>query len=166
MPPRIRRAQPYDLDRLATLWKELADFHAALDPKFALAPDAEERWRENASRLLQDDNWCILLAEEDARVVGFIAGVIRNMPDVFLERRRGHITDLIVTAPLRCRGIGAQLYRALAQWFHERDITVIELNVAVANSIAQAFWRKMGFRDWMIRLVIEPPQKTPHEENT
>jgi len=49
MPPRIRRAQPLDLDHLAILWKELTDFHAALDPKFALAPDAEERWRENAS---------------------------------------------------------------------------------------------------------------------
>lgn len=166
MPPRIRRAQPLDLDQLATLWKELADFHAALDPKFALAPDAEERWREHVSSLLEDENWCILLAEDNGRAVGFISGVVRSTPDVFLERQHGHVIDGLVTAHLRRRGIREQLYQSLARWFHERDITVIEVNVAVANSIAQTFWRKIGFRDWMTRLVIESPQKMPDEENT
>jgi len=164
MPVRIRRAQPADLDQLSTLWKELADFHAVLDPKFALASNAKERWRENMAPLLEDDNWGIFVAEDNSRLVGFISGVVRSTPDVFLERQHGHITDAFVTERLRRRGIGEQLYRALAEWFHKRGITVIELNVAVANSIAQAFWRKMGFKDWMTRLVIGGSQKTSKEK--
>lgn len=151
----IRRAQPSDLDQLVALWQELADFHAALDSHLALAPDAAARWRQNAAEWLEDDNWRILLAEEGGVAVGYISASIREMPPVFVEKHHGMIADVIVTARCRRRGIGGQLYRAMTDWFCERGISVIELNIAAANPISQAFWRKMGFGDYMVRLRVD-----------
>jgi ribosomal protein S18 acetylase RimI-like enzyme len=152
MSVRIRRAKKSDLDQLVALWQELAEFHAALDPHLALAPDAASRWRESVSQWLEDDNWRMLLAEEDDAAIGFVSASIREMPPVFAEKYHGVIADAIVTAARRRRGIGGQLYRAMADWFREGGVGVVELNAAVANPISQAFWRSVGFNDHMLRM--------------
>jgi len=151
----IRRAQLADLDQLAVLWKELADLYAAVDAKYALASNAQALWREGAFHRLEDDNQRVLLAETDGVAVGFIVGVVREAPNVFLARYHGHITDIFVTGELRRRGIGRKLYQALAEWFRERDVAMIDLNVAAASPAAQAFWRNVGFTDWMLRLATD-----------
>ncbi len=152
MPLIIRRADLADLDRLVALWQELADLHAALDPVFALAPDAVAHYRENLARSLQGDTMRVMIAEEDGVVVGFIMGAVRELPPVYVEKRSGHISDALVTARCRRRGIGARLYRAMTDWFRERGASFVELSAAASNPGAVAFWRKMGFTDYMLRL--------------
>ena len=158
----IRRATQNDCEPLMRLWKEISDYHAALDPIFALAPDAAKYYRENLARILDDENWRVLLADDEGDVVGFIAGATREMPPVFVTKRTGHVSDLLVTARCRRRGVGEQLYRAMTEWFHERGVTIVELSVAACNPTAVPFWRKMGFGDYMLRMRTEIKQfQTP-----
>lgn len=151
----IRQARLSDIDQLMLLWKEISDYHAALDPIFALAPDAAKYYRENLTRILNDENWCVLLADEDGVAVGFITGAVREMPPVFVAKRTGHVSDALVIEHFRRRGIGEQLYRAMCEWFRERGVTIIELSVAASNPTAVPFWRKMGFGDYMLRMRAE-----------
>lgn len=148
----IRRAQLSDLDELTRLWKELVEFHVALDPRFALAEDAEKHWRTRLAQQIKDDNWRVLIADDMGAAVGFISGVVREMPPVVREKYEGFVEDAVVAGQARRGGIGEQLYRALCEWFQTRNVKTVGLSVAVANPAAQAFWRKMGFDDYMIRM--------------
>jgi ribosomal protein S18 acetylase RimI-like enzyme len=153
----IRPAQPDDLDALADLWIELGDFHTPLHPRFALAEHARKGWKEFVSLRMVEGDWQIFLAEVDGIVVGFISGTVQFNPDIFQQTQFGHIMDIIVTAAHRRSGIGEQLVRAMFAWFQARGISVVDLNVAAANPAGQAFWRKLGFEDWLNRLTIQIP---------
>ncbi len=155
MPVTIRRAQRQDVDQMAVLWRELMDFHVALDPHLGLGRDAEWHWRGSCLEWMQDDDWRVLVAEEDNHLIGFITGSLRDTAPILLEPRRGMVQDAVVTARSRRRGVGEALYRELAQWFRGRGVSVVELNAAAANPVSQAFWRKMGFGDYLLRLRTE-----------
>lgn len=148
----IRRATIADLDTLTRLWKELADYHADLAPEFALVPQATTLFSNHLSDLVQDQDCCILLAEDEGTAVGFISGVIRENPPIFSERRVGHISNALITARLRRRGIGARLVSAMRDWFRERGVRYIDLGVAAANTLGIEFWHNMGFQDSMTRM--------------
>jgi ribosomal protein S18 acetylase RimI-like enzyme len=151
----IRRAQQPDLDQLLALWQELAKLHVDLAPEFALVPGGEQSVRAHLAELLRDDHERVFVAEENGALIGFINGAVRENPPVFVERYIGYIADAIVTARSRRRGIGAQLVNTINAWFRERGVRIIHLTAATGNPISQAFWRKMGFVEYMTRMRSE-----------
>ncbi len=151
----IRRAKSTDLDELARLWRELADLHAGLAPEFALVPDAERMFRRHIAEVVADENCCVLVAEEDGALVGFINGGLHENAPVFVERFVGEIASAVVTETSRRQGVGTQLVDGLLTWFRERGVKVVTLGAATANPIAQSFWRKMGFDAYMTKLRRE-----------
>ncbi len=151
----IRRANKDDLDQLTQLFKGLLDFHAALQPQLAMMPGAEQAWRASATSWLDDDTWCVFVAEVEDHLVGFIAGSAYQMPPVYPEKYHGYISDAFVAEPYRRHGVGEQLYGCVAAWFQERGLKIVELSAAAANPISRAFWHKMGFEDHMIRMRKE-----------
>ena len=148
----IRRAQQSDLEQLLALWQELAELHADLLPEFALAPAQEQSVRAHLAELLRDDNERIFVAEENGALIGYINGAVRENPPVFTERHIGYIADAIVTARSRRRGVGEQLVQTMDAWFRERGVRIIHLGAATGNPIAQQFWRKMGFAEYMTQM--------------
>lgn len=151
----IRHARLSDLDQLAHLWRELADLHANLAPEFALTSNAEQLWRKHFATVIEDAQRCVLVAEQEGVLIGFINGSLQQNPPIFVEQYVGEIASAVVTAGYRRRGIGKQLYRELARWFRERGVSVIQLDAAAANPVARAFWQKMGFGDHLLRLRTE-----------
>jgi len=151
----IRRAQQSDLDQLLALWQELAELHADLVPEFALVPGGAQSVRAHLAELLRDENERMFVAEESGALIGFINGAVRENPPVFAERYIGCIADAIVTARSRQRGVGEQLVNAINAWFRERGVRIIHLTAATGNPISQAFWRKMGFVEYMTRMRSE-----------
>ena len=150
----IRRATQNDLDPLVDLWQEIADYHADLDPRFALAPDARIKYREHLARLLTDDTWRVFIAKEDNVAIGFITGTLRENP-TFKQKWAGQIHDAFVTARCRRHGVGEQLVDAIRDWFRKRNVDCLELGAAVLNPIGLSFWRKMGFSDFVMRMRRE-----------
>lgn len=148
----IRRAVSGDKDAIMPLWKELADFHAALGPAYALDSDAGEMFRVRLEQTLADDDWRIFLAEDDGQPIGFLSALIRENPPAYRERSYGYVEDAVVAESSRRRGVGAALYRAATAWFRERGVKTVQLSAASANPVSLAFWRKQGFRDHMIRM--------------
>jgi ribosomal protein S18 acetylase RimI-like enzyme len=147
----IRAGSEQDLPHMLRLWREMMDFHAQAEPRFRPKPSpaGEQAWE----RYLREDvwgneRWCVLVAEEDKRLIGQIMGTLRNTVAVFEPEQYGYVTDIVVDPEGRRRGVGAALFEALKAWFLERGASHLRLQAAHNNQASQAFWRAMGCEDY------------------
>jgi ribosomal protein S18 acetylase RimI-like enzyme len=142
----IRRATAEDLESIGLLWQEFMDFHKARDPVFARSADGHEHFKEYIADHLEKESTLVLVAEQEGTLVGYCLAMLEKHPPVFESRDYGYVYDLAVTQKCRRAGIGEKMYKETEKWFSEKGIHRIELRVVVANEVAAAFWRKMGFK--------------------
>jgi ribosomal-protein-alanine N-acetyltransferase len=86
-------------------------------------------------------NWQrgFLVAEENGRVIGFIAGVLA-------DNNSARILMLAVTEGFRCRGIGTALLNAFMKECGLRGLKAVHLEVRISNAIAIRFYSRFGFQ--------------------
>jgi len=144
----IRRAGSGDIDEITRLWVHLQADNAMLDSRLLASGEAMNRFRDYAAGVLETKHTACFLATESGKVIGFTLGQIHQRPTLALGDC-GYITDLYVDPDHRLRGLGRALYHALRDWYHSRGIISIEVQIVRASSGSQAFWRKMGFSDFL-----------------
>ena len=83
------------------------------------------------------------VADQDGRVVGFIAGGIEDTG----EEVYGHICNLAVTRSYRNRGVGRMLVQRAERQFAISLAAGVQLEVRISNLTAQQFYRRLGYRD-------------------
>jgi ribosomal protein S18 acetylase RimI-like enzyme len=151
----IRQATRNDVGGILPLWTEMMQYHAALDERFRPAPDGEEHWARILRDWLRADDVCVLVADAEGQLVGYIIGMMRDNPPVLLPPIYGFVSDICVDPAWRQQGIGRRLFEALKDWFRKKELFTVQLNVAHFNPVSQAFWRAMGCEDHMDRLWFE-----------
>lgn len=150
-------ARDDDSPLLLELWRELMDHHQRIDPRFRLAPNADDRFLAYLDLARSRDDYRVRVASWDDAPVGFtVACVLPNSP-VYRARWIGYINDLCVTSRLRRRGIGRLLVDDATRWLRAFGADTIEVYVAHANTEARAFWRRVGGRDYLERLSLDAP---------
>lgn len=82
------------------------------------------------------------IAEDDGRIAGFIAAGIENTG----VEQYGHIMNLAVSPEYRHRGIGSMLVRQIEQACMLEGATAVSLEVRETNTIARAFYHRLGYR--------------------
>jgi GNAT superfamily N-acetyltransferase len=148
----IRPGTEDDTLEMLRLWREMMDFHAGVEPRFRPAPPpvGEQVWEKYVrANILENENWCVFVAETDGRLVGLIMGNLREQIPVFESGRYGYVTDVVVDPAARRSGVGRGLFEALREWMCERGASHVQLQVAHNNPASQAFWREMGCTDFM-----------------
>lgn len=150
----VRQATRKDVRGILPLWNEMMDHHAALDARFRPAPDGEGHWAKILRDWLRADDCCVLVADAEGRLVGYIVGMMRENPPVLLPPAYGLVSDICVHPAWRRHGIGRRLFEALRDWFREKELLTVQLNVAHFNPVSQAFWRAVGCEDYMDRLWL------------
>jgi ribosomal protein S18 acetylase RimI-like enzyme len=154
----VRPGTETDVPGMLRLWREMMDFHARVEPRFrpGPSPGAEQAWHLHLrEHIFGHDEWCVLVAEEDGRLIGQVLGRLVEPAPVFEPGRYGEVTDIVVHPSARRRGVGRALFAKLAAWFRERGADHVELRVAHRNPASQAFWRAMGGTDYMDRLWFD-----------
>jgi GNAT superfamily N-acetyltransferase len=127
----------------------LTEHHASVDPLFALRPDADAEIRRLLAAILRDPDAAIFVYERDGALLGFCTVRIDRAPPIQVEVQRAEITDLMVCASQRRRGLGRALVERALSWVEERGVERCEVRVASCNSEGQRFWRAIGFDDLM-----------------
>lgn len=151
----IRPAQPLDLPAIIILWRALQEINAAYDPRLALNAYAEAWFLGYLRDNLDNSNMAIYVADDGSdNVVGYTFGQIMQRPTL-QSGDCGYIADVCVKDGWRRGGIGRQLHSRLKSWFLAHGITAIEVQVVRANPASQAFWRKMGYNDFLRTLRSE-----------
>jgi len=128
---------------VTSLWIQLTDHHAALDPHFALRAGAEDEARRLIEAIVRDPDTAIFVSGDPPSALAIVN--VRHAPPIHPETCRAEITDVYVAPTGRRRGVGRALVRAATRWASERGAERVEVHVSPHNPEAQAFWRAQGY---------------------
>ena len=147
----VRSARMQEVDRVAALWVLITEHHATLDPLFRMrrGPVAEGELAELLRALQRDPDAEILVFDRAGTIEGLCIVRIDRAPPILEETERAEITDLGVRGEHRRRGVATALLEAAQSWVRDRGVSRIEIQVAHGNREGQAFWRSVGFGDFM-----------------
>jgi ribosomal protein S18 acetylase RimI-like enzyme len=145
----IRRARHEDVESVASLWMEMMREHAERDSRFGLSENALSAYAEYAHGILDNSETAIFIAEVGRSRIGYVLALILENPAVFELKRYGFIGEMIVSKDERRSGIGRLLWDRAKRWFRRKGVTVVQLNVSVLNEGGKAFWRSVGFGDFL-----------------
>jgi ribosomal protein S18 acetylase RimI-like enzyme len=131
----IRRATAADEATIRELWEE---FHQEVPEPDGFTPETwEQEWGDVQKNLATG---AVLLAEDEAGPVG-VARL--NEP----QQGSSHIHLVFVRPRSRRQGVTKALLRAAAEAAREQGAQTIFLEVLLANDVARAAWRQLGFKD-------------------
>lgn len=150
----LRPATTRDLPAVVALWRTLQLASATFEPRLAPNAQAEAWFADYLGDQLDHDNALVLVAMQGETVVGYVFGQIMQRPTV-VSGDCGYVADLCVRDEHRGQGIGRALYGKIRDWFLARGLRAIEVQIVRANPASQAFWRKMGFGDFLRTLRSE-----------
>ena len=95
--------------------------------------------RSELRAFLSDKSAETIVAESAGHILGFVLG---RRP----SRSDGHVVTLDVAASVRRHGLGRQLLAELEHRFRAAGVRRVQLEAAVANTTAIAFYKSLGYR--------------------
>ena len=137
----VRRATEDDLPALGELWRA---FLGEVPPPGHEDVDTEQELREIAEIVREEV--AFVVDGRDGKPVGF-ALARRKSP------RRGHLTDLYVSAEARRSGTATALVTAVAETLAADGVPHLTLDVQAGNALARAVYGRWGFRESMLELA-------------
>ena len=143
----VRAAKPHDLDRVAALWTAITHHHAPLDPLFTQRADAGDVLAELIREFHRDRDAAIFVFDVAGDLPGMCIVRIDHALPILQETARAEITDVGVRPDARRQGIARRLVEAALAWVRAAGVARVEIQVALHNPEAQAFWRALGFDD-------------------
>lgn len=108
-----------------------------------LADDGADKWIDGIQSSLGRFG-ILAVVYSGNRLAGFAHGALKYLPDYLGGYRTGVITHVYVHEDLRGQKVGRRLVSLLEQWFGEKKVHSVELQVIAGND-ARAFWEKAGY---------------------
>lgn len=153
----IRPVEPRDEAAIARLWQMLTEHHVALDPRLpGVTGGAAARYAARLIERRHDPATIALVAEVAGEAAGYLLGAVIDLhPDLFEPVDAGFIADIFVDPAFRGRGLARELVTTANQWFRQRGVQQVELQVAARNPAGMRFWESVGGVPVMIRMRID-----------
>ncbi len=133
---------------------ELQDFERTLDSRIPPGEGVADAYLDVMFRRCREYDGVVLVAELDRAVVGFVTVCTRyrsSEPDDD-PREHGYISDLVVSATHRGRGIGRTLLRAAEARAREAGARGVRISVKAGNTGALSLYSAEGFEEFEIYL--------------
>ena len=134
------------LNQVASLFSEMYKYMEDLGLMINLADDGTEKWINSLKKTLNRFS-ILVVAEDEGQTVGFAVGALSVTPDYLGNRKVGVVTHIFVRPKFREQKIATELLGKLEEWFEERKVHSIELQVLAENDDAIDFWKRMGYEN-------------------
>ncbi len=102
-------------------------------------PPSSEQFSRALDAKLPDPSSCLLVAEHERRLVGYVSGY--GHPTFYAGGPTAWVDELLVLEALRGTGIGRQLMDAFERWAKDRQSVLVSL----ATRGAAAFYEHRGY---------------------
>lgn len=104
--------------------------------------------------IISKEDTCILVAEYDRKLVGYLYGFIKNDGDTCISLV-SKLDALYVEEDFRNMNIGNNLIEEFKKWCLTRNVKNIEVNLWQNNEIAFKLYSKHGFKPSKITMNVE-----------
>ncbi len=145
----VRPAGRADVDAVAGLWRTLVAHHERLDVAHRTAPGADRGLADAVRAMVASPGSRVFVWDDGSGLAGFSTARFVGAPPELLEGGRGEIPELWVRPDARRRGVGRALVEAACRWLQERGAGRVEVRVHAGNLEGQAFWRALGWGDFV-----------------
>ena len=146
----IRKAKLEDCDKLdqllTLLIRDEVQYDKTIDPGFMVI-----KFYEN---FVNDPNRCLLVAEENNEIVGYLYG-FKKQKDPVSDKKEYLLDALYVDPNYRHQGIGSALIDKFKTWCLESNATCIMVNVCSENKEAKELYKNNNFVTTKETMVIE-----------
>jgi ribosomal protein S18 acetylase RimI-like enzyme len=143
----VRPGKRADVAEAARLWVQSAEEHTLYDNVYSTAPDAEKTMRRFLADLSANSYSCLLVAERDGEIIGFLSGELREGSPAFEPKTWAAVEDVYVAPDHRSLGIGHALFEECQKWARRKGADGVSLQVAAGNTRARKFYEELGFRE-------------------
>jgi len=134
----IRLAAPSDVDAVLALCRELYEFDGT--------PFHADGHRAALVELIsRPDCGCVWLIEVGAETIGYV--VLCFGFSLEFRGRDAFVDEFYLREPFRRRGVGTEVMEQVAREAQRLGVKALHLEVERTNTAAQAFYRKIGFKD-------------------
>lgn len=170
----IRDARVGDGEEMTTCWLDFGRYYATISPEHFRVPDVDGQAAEfdeaTARRIRQANaDKCMLVAETDSQVVGFIGARIAQPMDSAPRQGmcessqvRVEITVLAVAEAYRCLGIGTRLMAAAEKWALGRGAVLATADTYVGSYLSVPFYlNRMRYDIQSLRFLKRLSQPLP-----
>ena len=151
----IREYQPeQDTPSLRDCIVELQEFERTIEPALPAGTVMADAYLAYILDRCREYRGKVFVAEVDRRVVGFVCVWARVPPTEPDEppTEYAYISDLVILAPFRQRGLGRALLGRAEGYAREQQARVIRIGVLAQNVIAKQLYLDMGFTERRIEL--------------
>jgi ribosomal protein S18 acetylase RimI-like enzyme len=153
---KIVKAEENHVAAIGQLWWESILFHQNIDPIFTPNYNTISDYEENlVQRLMKSDDGLVLVALDKEQAIGCSLSEIKRLFPGLEHGNFGYIYDMVVTANYRRNGIGKRMLVEITKWFKIKGINHMELKTLDQNVVANSFWQKQGFGEFMRTLSKE-----------
>jgi aminoglycoside 6'-N-acetyltransferase I len=122
------------------VWKPMREaLYSDLDPQFH---DREMEWLFTSGQAA-----CFLAWSDEGQAIGLLELTLRNFVDGCIGGPVGYIDGIYLDPDHRGRGYGRELVAFAVDWFKARGCNDLATDAEVANTEAQAFYRRVGFTE-------------------
>lgn len=159
----IRHIDPNEADttlqKTGDMFVEMYRFMDGRGLTLSLKEGGEQIWLNSMMPLLGKTN-AIVVAFADDAPVGFAAGNIRIAPAFLGNKKIGHLSHLFVHEDFRTYSLGRKLSAKLEEWFLQKGVELIELDVLIQSEDVIRFWERRGYRREYVRMNKKPGNGT------
>ena len=152
----IRAATMDDYSAICQLFHELDDHHVRIRPDVFQHFNGPPRRRDVITRLVDDRQGEIFLAEVGKEIVALATVHVKDCPDapMFRPCKIAVMDNLVVSQDYRGAGVGKKLLDRVAKWAESRNIPSINISVWIENESGMSFFAANGFKPMCQRMEL------------
>lgn len=144
----FRKYSERDLDFISEKQNSLSRHHFQFDKEYyEPSNNSIEEFKNYIDKRITDEDFNIIVAESNGKIVGYVMGWIDVRPPIYKIRNVGYLSNIFVDDGERNSGIGKKLYIELEKWFREKDVDYIEIKSDARNNETINKFRNYGFKD-------------------
>ena len=110
----------------------------------------------NIKKLILSKKSIVLIAENNNPIGCGIAGIKENHASWSKYKYQGFIGMMFVKKEYRGKGVGKRIIKELLGWFKKNKVKDIRLQVYQNNTSSIGFYRKCGFKDYILEMIYKP----------
>ena len=137
-------------DDALKLLKEMQEEEALIDK--TLRKMGENELRDYLNRFINSGK--VFIAIEDGEIVGILLCMLKSWKKYTILDRILYIDAIFVKKEFRGKGIGAKLIERAIKYAKERGAKAIILDVHSKNYRAVEFYKKIGFQDYYLKMIL------------